>query len=216
MRKPALGWLLHGWTWEGSIVPGSCSAGEEQRWGKALQTPQHLQAASTEAGKSRALEFISLKRTARRHLQPRRDGVGKSPLPGQASGRGAPAAKLLPKALRYQLQTIILPWRLTSAPCPGASWPDGARPRPAGGDLITLLICQTARHAAPEPVGSIGLSPAPRRGWGGNLGAHGDSQDRGGGGGSRRESISGGMQFNAIKKREKRRCKRALLKQGRA
>lgn len=53
-------------------------------------------------------------------------------------------------------------------------------------------------------------SPSP----GGDLGAHEDSQDRGGGG-SGRESISGGMQFNAIKKRKKRRCKGALLKQGR-
>lgn len=112
---------------------------------------------------------IKLKRAARRRLQPRGDQAGKSPHRGQASGRGAPAAKLLPKALRYQLQTIILPWQLTLAPHPGASWPDGARPPPAGGDLITLLICQTARHAAPaepEPAGTFGSprgQPGPGR-----------------------------------------------------
>lgn len=153
---------------------------------------------------------IELKGAARRHLQPRGDRAGMSP----HRGRGAPAAKFLPEALRYQLQTIILPWRLTPAPCPGASWPDGAQPRPAGGDLMTLLICQTARHAAPavpEPAGSSGLSPAPRRG---------EIWEPTGTGRSREEVAVGGRasleerSLMRLKKREKRRCKGALLKQG--
>lgn len=46
VKKTALGWLLHGWMWEGSIVPGSRSArgvtaGQSLANPKAFASSQH-------------------------------------------------------------------------------------------------------------------------------------------------------------------------------
>lgn len=192
-----------GRTWEGSIALGSRSAigvTAEQK---------HPKAASTEARTSRALER-RVKRSSKEPSPAPRGSSGDVPSPrpwgsgGEVSARGSS----LPITNNYP-PVAVDPGPVSG--CQLARW----SPATAGwwgfNDLIDLPDGPTrcARRAGARGEQRAEPSPSP----GGDLGAPGDRQEQGGGGGGR-ESISGGTQFNAIKKREKRRCKGALLKQG--